>query len=561
MGLLKKGKKKKLRQTGASGSAQSALRPQQQLKLAPCIAQCPCTTDIRGWITLIAQREKMGLNQDEVLEKAWRELVNTNPFPAIMGRVCPHPCEDACNRQAKDGAVSINAMERFIGDWALEKKLALEKTTDEKHPESIGVIGAGPAGLSFAYQMARLGYPVTVYEKLPAVGGMLYYGIPFYRLPEDVLEAEVQRIVDLGVELKLGTEVGKDISVEDLRAKHKIIFLGIGAHKGKLLRIPGEEGPMVFTGTDYLNRVNRGETVDVGKKVGVIGGGDTAIDAARVARRTGADVTIIYRRTRKEMPAIETEIEDALKEGVKLEYLVAPIEVKREGDKMTTLVARRMELGEPDDSGRRRPVPIDGSDFDIQIDSLIAAISQEPDWDPIPGLGPKKRWLDVDDTGLVKDADTGDVYAGGDVIDLHIAATAVGHGNRAAQTVHHKLRGLELPKKWDYPEIKAERIKLETYDAKERVEPTHRPVDEWLSKPDDEITQAITTDQFIEEATRCFSCGQCFGCEKCWMYCTPACFKKVDQITPGHYYTIKLDVCDGCSKCGDECPCGFLDMI
>ncbi|MBW2457566.1 MAG: FAD-dependent oxidoreductase, partial [Deltaproteobacteria bacterium] len=525
------------------------------------IDKCPCTTDIRGWITKISQAEKMGLNEDEVLEASWRELVNTNPFPSVMGRVCPHPCEDGCNRQAKDGAVSINAMERWIGDWSLEKKLAFEKLTDEKQPESIGVIGAGPAGLSFAYQMARFGYEVTVYEQFDHAGGMLYYGIPFYRLPADVLQAEVQRILDLGVELKLGCTVGKDITEKELRSKHQIIFLGIGAHKGKLLRIPGEEGPMVFTGTEYLNRVHRGETVDVGKKVGIIGGGDTAIDAARIARRTGADVTIIYRRTRKEMPAIETEIEDALKEGVKLEYLVAPIEVKRDGDKMTTLVAKRMELGEPDDSGRRRPVPIEGSEFDIQIDSLIAAISQEPEFEPLPGMSPKKRWLDVSDTGLVNDVDAGDVFAGGDVIDLDIAATAVGHGNRAAQTVHHKLRGMELPKKWDYPEVKPERLKLDFYDAQEKAEPTHRPVEEWLSKPDEEITQAVTKELFLAEANRCLSCGMCFGCERCWMYCTPACFKKVDQITPGNYYTVNMDVCDGCKKCAEECPCGFLDMI
>jgi NADPH-dependent glutamate synthase beta subunit-like oxidoreductase/Pyruvate/2-oxoacid:ferredoxin oxidoreductase delta subunit len=464
----------------------------------------------------------------------------------------------------KDGSVSINCLERWIGDWGLEKNLKLPRIEGEdKKSESIGVIGAGPAGLSFAYQLARRGYPVTVYEKSDKAGGMLYWGIPFYRLPADVLKTEIGKILELGVELKLNCTVGKDISVDELKSKHKVIFLGIGAHKGRLLKVEGEQGSNVWTGTDYLYKVNNGETVDVGKSVAVIGGGDTAIDAARAARRAGAEVTILYRRTRTEMPAIESEIEDALKEDVKIEYLVAPVEMKRDGDKLKTVVVQKMELGEPDDSGRRRPVPIEGSEYEIPIDSLIAAISQEPDFDPLEGLRPDGRWLETDDTLKVKGKDG--VWTGGDALDLGLATIAVGQGRRAAECVHAELRGLETPReKPEWPMLDKSRLKLdleEVYPKKDRAERTHRPAAEWLSKPDEEIDQGITKEQFLEEITRCLSCGLCFGCERCWMFCTPSCFKKLEGPSPGNYYSVSLDTCDGCKKCADECPCGFWDMV
>ncbi len=560
MGLLKKGKKKPLRMAGGGAAAtqMSTERPQQQEKHPPCVDHCPSGTDIRGWISTIAQREKLGLSEEEAYNKAWHMLVETNPFPAIMGRVCPHPCEDDCNRSAKDGAVSINAMERFIGDWGLEKKLPLPKLPNEdEKPESIGVIGAGPAGLSFAYQMARRGYPVTVYESLSQAGGMLYYGIPFYRLPEDVLQAEIQRILDVGVELKLNQTIGKDVTVEELRARHKNLFLGIGAHKGRFLGVSGEDGGGVFTGTDYLNRVNRGEKVELGDKVAVIGGGDTAIDAARAARRAGAEVTILYRRTLKEMPAIDSEVEDALKEDIKIDFLVAPVEVKRNGDKVTTVVVQKMELGEPDDSGRRRPVPIEGSEYEIPVDSIIAAISQDADWGPLGEVRPKGKWLEVDKTGKVEDG----LWAGGDVLNLGIATTAVYHGRLSAETVHARLRGREPPKRPELLPIKPDRLQLDYYKPKTPVEFSHRPVAEWVSKPNEEINLGITAEQFLAEAERCFSCGLCFGCENCWMYCTPSAFAKEEKPALGNFYRLMMEKCDGCRKCADVCPCGFLDMV
>jgi NADPH-dependent glutamate synthase beta subunit-like oxidoreductase/Pyruvate/2-oxoacid:ferredoxin oxidoreductase delta subunit len=562
MGLLKKNKKKKkLRMSGSTGTAQSALRPQLINKLPPCVKTCPSGTDIRGWMTLIAQREKLGFSQEEAYKLAFEKLVATNPFPSMMGRVCPHPCETGCNREAKDGAVAINCVERFIGDWALEKNIPLPKVEgEEAKSESIGVIGAGPAGLSFAYQLARRGYPVTVYEQNAVAGGMIYYGIPFYRQPADVLQKEIDRIADVGVEIKLNCQVGKDVTVDELKEKHKIVFVGVGAHKGRLLGCPGEEGSGVWTGTDYLHRVNDGEKVDVGKSSVIIGGGDTAIDAARAARRAGAEVTILYRRTRVEMPAIESEIEDAIKEDIKIEYLVAPVEIKRDGDNVKAIVVQKMELGEPDDSGRRRPVPIEGSEYDIEVNSVIAAISQEADWIGIESIGPEERWLKVDESGKVRDG----VYAGGDALDLSIATTAIGQGRIAALGVHAELSGKEEVKDIR-PDIPKERIKMEledVYPSKAKAQSSHRPVADWISKPDDEITQAISEEQFLEEMTRCFSCGQCFGCERCWMFCTPSCFAKADNLVHAEpYYPVDLEKCDGCTKCADECPCGFIDMV
>ncbi|HFB97750.1 MAG TPA: FAD-dependent oxidoreductase, partial [Bryobacterales bacterium] len=370
MGLFKAKKKPKLKVVSVGVEEISPLRPRYVEKTAPCIANCPAGTDIRDWLVQVAQYESYGRTREQAYEVAWEKIAEVNPFPAVCGRVCPHPCEDNCNRRLKDGAVSVNALERFIGDFGIEKGLKLKKLTDEKHPEKIAVVGAGPAGLSCAYQLARRGYSVTVFESFPKPGGMLRYGIPKYRLPREVLDAEIQRILDLGVELKTNFTIGKDMPFEELRKQYQAIFVGIGAHEGYRLGVPGEDAPNVLTGTAFLNRVNSGEKVEVGKKVVVIGGGDTAIDAARVSKRLGADVTILYRRTRKEMPAIDAEVDGALEEGVKIEFLAAPTEILLgEDGRARGLKCIRMELGEPDSSGRRRPIPKPGTEFEVEADT------------------------------------------------------------------------------------------------------------------------------------------------------------------------------------------------
>jgi thioredoxin reductase/Pyruvate/2-oxoacid:ferredoxin oxidoreductase delta subunit len=345
--------------------------------------------------------------------------------------------------------------------------------------------------------------------------------------------------------------------VEELRGRHKAIFVGIGAHRGKRMGVPGEEGPGVLTGTEFLNRANSGERVEVGASVAVIGGGDTAIDAARVARRLGAKVTIVYRRTRTEMPAIASEIEQALEEDVAITFLAAPVGLKREGDKLVALVVQRMELGEPDASGRRRPVPVVGSEYEIPVDTVIAAISQEPEAERVAALGAEKGWFKADSTGKVGEG----VWAGGDNLELGLATIAVYQGRRAAETIHATLRGVEPPRKESRPEVPASRIKKDTYEGKARAERAVMPAGERLANPNAEIDHGISKEQFLAEVGRCFSCGLCFDCEKCWMYCQASCFAKLEEKRPGHYFKIKLELCDGCKKCAEECPCGYLEMV
>ncbi|HEY5564644.1 MAG TPA: FAD-dependent oxidoreductase, partial [Rhodothermia bacterium] len=354
--------------------------PAQNPQSAPCKASCPAGGSVREWIGLVAQCNKLGLTKAEAYRQAWELIVDRNPFPATMGRICPHPCETGCNRIDKDDAVAVNQMERFLGDWAISQNLSLRRLSRTMQNETVAVIGAGPAGLSFAYQMARRGYHVTVYDRHEKAGGMLRYGIPDYRLPPRVLDAEIRRITDLGVTLALGLNVGHDPDLRTLGQEHDVIFVGIGAQLGKRLDIPGEEGSSVLTGTGYLSELNAGREVPVGKHVVVVGGGNTAIDAARSARRRGSSVTILYRRSRCEMPANCEEVKDAMEEGVTLEFLVAPVEIVRTDGVVSSIIAQRMQLAEPDDSGRRRPVPIPNDVFELPVQTVISAISQAVDW-------------------------------------------------------------------------------------------------------------------------------------------------------------------------------------
>ncbi len=535
-----------------------AFRPVQVEKAAPCQEGCANCGDIRGWIGTIAQRSKTGLSREEAFARSWRMIADVNPFPSVLGRVCPHPCEQHCNRSTLDEPLAINAMERFLGDWAIEQGLALGRLENVPVETWIGVVGAGPSGLSFAYQMARRGYRVTIYESRAQAGGMLRYGVPDYRLPPEVLDAEIQRILDLGVDLKLNMAVGRDISLEALRARHEKLYLGIGAQMGREIGIPGEKGPSVWTGTDFLSRINCGEEIEVGARVVVVGGGNTAMDAARVARRSGADVTILYRRSREEMPAIEYDIEEALEEGVNLRLLVAPVRLERTPDgKLDSLVARRMQLGEPDSSGRCRPLAVPDSEFRLPLDSLIAAVSQSPGLEGFAALGHKGNWLIPDANGAVGHG----VLAGGDVLELGIAGNAILQGRNAAEQVHLHLQGIEhdasMPE--SRPDIGPDQVKLDSRPGSEAVRVPRLPGDERINRGSAEVASTISEEQFLAEAERCFSCGFCFGCEQCSMFCTSGCFTKLEEVMPGMYFTLMLDECKECGKCIEVCPCGYLD--
>jgi len=542
--------------SGGSSREQSPLRPRHVEKRPPCRDTCPSGNHIREFLTCIAQAEHLGKSMDQAMEQAWYIYTDTSPFPSVCGRVCPAPCETGCNRKELDGAVSINKVERSIGDYGLEKKLPLKRLSDDKKPQKVAVVGAGPSGLSCAYQLVRRGYGVTVFEGTDKPGGMLRWGIPGYRLPEGVLDTEIQKIIDLGVELKCGVKVGKELTVDQLKQEYDAVYVALGAQQGIQLGVEGEDAPNVFSGVDFLSRFHHGEKLDLGKDVVVIivGGGDTAIDAARICKRLGANVTILYRRTRKEMPAIAEEVDEAIKEGITIEFLAAPIGFRKEGDLVVAMRAIRMELGEPDASGRRRPVPIEGSEFEIPASAVISAVSQAPDFTGFESLIEGKDWVKVNDEGATK---VDGIWAGGDVVNLDLVTTAVGHGRRAAEAIERKFLGQPKPRD-DMTVIHADKMLLDHYAKKDRVEPSVLDVDQRLTGLDTEVNLGYSREQTLEESQRCMSCGYCFDCEKCWMYCQDQAIEK--PMDKGALYTFKLQNCTGCSKCAEVCPCGFIEM-
>jgi formate dehydrogenase major subunit len=528
----------------------------QQEKTPPCQAQCPNSGDIRGWLGIIAQHEKMGLSLEQAYDRAWEKLVQLNPFPATLGRICPHPCESRCSREAKDGAVSINAMERFLGDWGTSRRLPLPKTVAQECTESIGVIGSGPAGLSFAYQMAKRGYPVTIYERRELPGGMLRHAIPDYRLPRDVLDAEIQRILDLPVALVSGIEAGQQISFDELKSRHRLLFLGMGAQSARKLGVEGEAGPGVMSGIDYLTQRKAGLNPGLGRRVVVVGGGNTAIDAVRSARRDGAEVTLLYRRSLEEMPAEAHEVQDAVAEGVRFEFLSAPRRILRTGPAVTGVEVQRMRLGEPDADGRQSPIPVPGDVFILEADTVLAAVSQEPAWRGIGGDGHEHKWLHTADDGKLAD----DIWAGGDDRGPGIASRAIAQGRLAAEAAHAQLRGESPPRRHPArPMVDPASVKPDYYEALSRSEKSRRPTERWLTEPETEIDQTLTSEQASREATRCMSCGLCFGCQQCFMYCNASGFTRIAEPEPGRYFAMALEACEGCGKCIELCPCGFLE--
>ena len=393
-----------------------------------CQATCPANLDIRSYVGLIADGK-----YSESLAKIRERL----PFALSIGRVCPHPCETACNRGYVDEPISICTLKRFVADWELYHGVkAPVEVPDEFHKEKVAIIGAGPAGLTCAYFLAKAGYRSVCFEALPEPGGMFRVGIPEYRLPTPTLMHEINWILAHGVELRCNVRVGKDIGFEELQREYDAVFIGIGAHTGMKLGIKGEDLEGVVDGVDFLREVNLGRKWPAKGKVIVLGGGNVAMDAARVSWREGFDeVHVLYRRTKKEMPASPWEIEAAEHEGVKFQYLVAPVEVIGQNGRMTGLKCLRMQLGEPDASGRRRPVPIEGSEFVIEAETLIPAIGQRPVLDCIPENGGFNitRWntFAVDRTTFMTNVpgvfSAGDVETGPD-----IAIRACAGGRKAA---------------------------------------------------------------------------------------------------------------------------------
>jgi homotetrameric NADPH-dependent glutamate synthase len=482
----------------------------------PCRAACPAGVDAQGYVALISQGKFK-----EALELVRRR----NPLPAVCGRVCTHPCETECNRAKVDQPIAIAALKRFVADYEVsvgtEEIVPVPRTKEEK----IAVIGSGPAGLTAASDLVKMGYGVTVFEAMPAPGGMLAWGIPEYRLPKKALQTEIEGIQKLGVEIKLNSPVGKDgLTIDGLwKQGYKAIFVGVGAQASMKLDVPGEELQGVYHGISFLRDVNLGKEVKVGKQVAIVGGGNVAIDAARTALRLGAkEVFIVYRRSREEMPASEEEIEEAEHEGIKIHYLAAPVKILDKNGKVAGMECIRMELGEPDASGRRRPVPVKGSEFVIDADMIIPAIGQTSDLAFLPKKSKfqvsRRGTFEVDPVSLATNVPG--VFAGGDVVSGPATAVeAIAAGRRAAVSIDCYLRGVSLPAE----EEPLPTVKIEDIDTKD-VEKVNRVVMPTIALEKrahgfNEVNLGLIQEMAIAEAKRCLNCGICSWCRECEKVC------------------------------------------
>jgi glutamate synthase (NADPH/NADH) small chain len=599
----------------------------------PCQGSCPSGEDIRGWLDIVRGIEKPPKDVT-MQEYAFRRSTDANPFPSIMGRVCPAPCEDGCNRNEVEDHVGINSVEQFIGDSALEGKFRFacpEKTTGKK----VAIIGGGPAGLAAAYQLRRLGHESTIYDDHAELGGMMRYGIPGYRTPRDVLDGEINRILDMGgIEVKTNTRVGKDISMEEVEKSHDAVLWALGAKKGRQLPIPNADGaPNCLTGVDFLEAFNDGRLKLVSEKVVVIGGGDTSIDVVSVARRLGhitninekdrpenvvmghtahdvaasatklgADVTLISRSAIEKMNAAEHEIRDALREGVKIRGQLNPIEVVLDSDGRATA----LKVAELEDDGKTIK---EGSEYEIEADLVVAAIGQGGDLTGFEEIGNEHGFIDADQHYQVPGK--AGHFVCGDIVRPHLLTTAIGQASIAVESIDHFFKHEDLSKR---PKVdkhhfnllnKLREQGLEPIEFKKEVTDDYRgtasgkwavhnyedrsaheiiPSDKLFlghfaytdrvkrseDVPDSEEVlghfkermKGLTEEQAIEEADRCMSCGMCFECDNCVIYCPQdAIFRvKKDEATMGRYVDTDYAKCVGCHICADVCPTGYIDM-
>jgi len=598
----------------------------------PCQGSCPSGEDIRGYLNIVRGMEKppAGMSWQEY---AWRRLTEANPFPSIMGRVCPAPCETGCNRNEVEDHVGINSVEHYLGEWAIKNNL---KFVPPQHrtSKSVAVIGGGPAGLSCAYKLALKGHDVTIFDEREYLGGMMRYGIPGFRTPREVLDAEIQRILDLGVKARLKCRVGTDVTVEELRLEFDALFLGMGAQAGRALPITDGDASNVVTATSFLRAFNDGRLRHVGKRVVVVGGGDTSIDVATVARRLGhiehakptdfegviaghmahdvaeisvkqgAEVTLTTVFPVDKMLANKHEVEQAQAEGIDIRGSLVPVGLVRGPDGRA--VALRLAECEAKMIGPRLEIKVkEGTEQDIPADLIVSAIGQAVDFTGLEEFNNGKGTVGADRNYQV--AGKPGVFAGGDVLRPHLLTTAIGHGAIAAEGIERFLAGEELEKrpKIDVHSFDLMRKYIEKGVTLPKVgEPLHGTdkspgaIHNFDDRSDryviphtqlflghfgfaarnmrkfitlsresalgnfEERLDALTEVQAVAEAKRCMSCGQCFECDNCVVYCPQIAVKKVPkkEATTGRYVYTDYDRCVGCHICADVCPTGYIQM-
>ncbi len=513
------------------------MRPVYLDRLPPCNAACPAGEDIQGWLYHAESGD---------YEQAWRVLVGHNPLPAVMGRVCYHPCESKCNRGQLDAAVGINSVERFLGDEAIRRgwKFDAPATSSGK---KVLIVGAGPSGLSAAYHLVRMGHAVEIHEAGPYAGGMMRFGIPKYRLPREVLDAEVQRVLDLGVTLKVNTKVA-DIREAMQAGKFDAAFLAVGAHIARRAFIPAGDAAHVVDAVSVLRSMEGEDKPMLGRRVVVYGGGNTAIDVARTARRLGAtEAIIVYRRTREKMPAHDFEVEEALQEGVMIKWLST---IKQAGD--SSITVEKMVL---DEQGFPQPT---GEMETIAADSLVLALGQDVDLsllEDVPGLEIKDGVVQVAPNMM-----TGypGIFAGGDMVPSERTVTvAVGHGKKAARNVDAWLRDTEYQPVPKHEPVTFDMLNPWYYsDAPKTV----RPMLDIIRRQTtfEEVQGGLDESNALFEARRCLSCGNCFECDNCYGVCPD---NAVIKLGPGKRFKFNYDYCKGCGICVAECPCGAIKMV
>ena len=541
------------------------LRPRYVVKTPPCNEACPAGNDIEGF---------MVLTREGKYREAWDLIKEENPFPGICGRVCFHPCESSCHRREFDETLSIHDVERFLADSQFHAK-KVRHAGKIRRKENIAVIGSGPAGLTCAYHLTRMGYGVTVFEAEASPGGVLRYGIPEYRLPSAVVDHEISDMESWGVAVKTNVRIGRDIPFEDLKS-FQAIFVATGAHQSRHLDIEGEHLQGVFPGLHILRRIKERQNVPLGRKLSIIGGGNVAIDVARSALRLGVEtVEIFYRRSREEMPAFAGEVEEAIREGVTLHFLVSPLRIVGNGARATGMECIRMSLAEPDGSGRKRPVPIDGSVFTVEADAIISAVGEVPDLSFLPPeVSIKAGVIQTDEMGFIH---VRNYFAGGDAARTdRTVAMAIGSGKKAALAIHEYLQGNWSRKKFQAvqvgqkgtlslrkyfhpvdgetnpPVISFQEIHTDTFEHRARV--VHPSLSlEQRRGTFQEVYLGLSREMAGEEAGRCFNCGVCNHCDNCWTYCPDVAVKRKKDR-----YEIDFDYCKGCGICFEECPRGAI---